>query len=67
MLQTVFDHVINQIIIYVDKQLDEVQEKGLGVKAILLVGGFGSNKYMHKRLKNAHQADGIQVLQVNGA
>lgn len=67
MLRTVFDHVINQIVSLVDKQIDEVQERGQRVKAILLVGGFGSNTYMWKRLKNGHRGDGIQVLHVNGA
>ncbi|KAL8798869.1 MAG: hypothetical protein Q9182_006325 [Xanthomendoza sp. 2 TL-2023] len=67
MLKTVFDHVINQINNLVDNQIEEVAEQDLQVKAILLVGGFGASKYMHQRLKDAHQGDGIQVLQVNGA
>ncbi|KAF2200940.1 actin-like ATPase domain-containing protein [Delitschia confertaspora ATCC 74209] len=67
MLRTVFDFVINQIVNLVDNQIDEVQERGQRVKAILLVGGFGSSKYMYQRLKNAHRGVGIQVLQVNGA
>jgi len=36
-------------------------------QAILLVGGFGANKYLYQRLKDAHQSEGIEVLQVNGA
>lgn len=36
----------------------------LSCKAVLLVGGFGSNKYLHKRLKDAHNNNGIEVLKV---
>jgi hypothetical protein len=67
MLRTVFDHVINQIVNLVDKQVDEVQERGQRVRAILLVGGFGANRYMHQRLKSAHPGGAVQVLQVSGA
>lgn len=63
MLKTVFDHVINQIVKLVDKQVDEVQEGGHKVRAVLLVGGFGSNRYMYQRLKSASK----EVLQVSGA
>ncbi|KAH7125733.1 hypothetical protein B0J11DRAFT_506551 [Dendryphion nanum] len=66
-LKTVFDHVIGQIMRLVEKQIDEAQEKGNHVKAILLVGGFGTNRYMHRQLKDAHKRSGIQVLQNNGA
>ncbi|KAF2870470.1 hypothetical protein BDV95DRAFT_607638 [Massariosphaeria phaeospora] len=66
-LQTVFDHVIGQIMRLVEKQIDEVQERGNRAKAILLVGGFGTNRYMHRRLKEAYRRSQIQVLQNNGA
>ncbi|KAF1830154.1 actin-like ATPase domain-containing protein [Decorospora gaudefroyi] len=66
-LKTVFDHVIGQIMRLVEKQIDDAQENGNCVKAILLVGGFGTNRYMHKQLKDAHKKSGIQVLQNNGA
>lgn len=43
-------------------------------KAVLLVGGFGSSKYLHKRLKDAYPSKctngkgGVQVLKVmNGS
>ncbi|KAH8690418.1 hypothetical protein GQ44DRAFT_833025 [Phaeosphaeriaceae sp. PMI808] len=62
-LKTIFDHVIGQIMRLVEKQLDMVQDKGGKVKAILLVGGFGTNRYMHQRLKDAHSNSGIVVLQ----
>ncbi|KAF2643572.1 actin-like ATPase domain-containing protein [Massarina eburnea CBS 473.64] len=66
-LQTVFDHVIGQIMRLVEKQIDEAQERGNRVKAILLVGGFGTNRYMHRRLKEAYKRSQIQILQNNGA
>lgn len=34
---------------------------------MLLVGGFGANKYLHNRLKTSHKSKNIEVLQVNGA
>ncbi|RDI80134.1 hypothetical protein Vi05172_g9924 [Venturia inaequalis] len=67
MVRTIFDHIIGKILILVDNQIDEVRAKDLTVKAILLVGGFGANKYLYTRLTDAHQNDGVKVLQVNGA
>ncbi|KAJ4352430.1 uncharacterized protein N0V89_007778 [Didymosphaeria variabile] len=63
-LRTLFDHVINQIVVLVENQVDEAQVDGQRVKAILLVGGFGTNHYMHKRLKDAHNKEGIEVFKV---
>jgi tRNA A37 threonylcarbamoyltransferase TsaD len=34
-------------------------------KAILLVGGFGTNRYMLQQLKDAHESSHIKVLQPN--
>lgn len=34
---------------------------------MLLVGGFGANKYLHNRSKTSHKSKNIEVLQVNGA
>ncbi|KAL1794655.1 hypothetical protein ACET3X_006471 [Alternaria dauci] len=65
-LQTLFDHVINKIMVLVERQIDTAQDKGQNVQAVLLVGGFGTNKYIYKRLKNSHRGDGIEVLQVPG-
>ncbi|KAL8838117.1 MAG: hypothetical protein Q9170_002258 [Blastenia crenularia] len=36
-------------------------------QSILLVGGFGENRYLYDRLLKCHSSDGIQVMQVNGA
>ncbi|KAH7081489.1 hypothetical protein BKA63DRAFT_462626 [Paraphoma chrysanthemicola] len=66
-LKTIFDHVIGKILRLVEKQIDEVLDRGSQVKSILLVGGFGTNRYMHQQLKEAHHSSGTQVLQNNGA
>lgn len=65
-LKTIFDHVIGQILRLVEKQIDEVSDKGNFVKAILLVGGFGTNRYMHQQLNEAYRTIGIRVLQTTG-
>ncbi|KAI1660440.1 hypothetical protein F4813DRAFT_400656 [Daldinia decipiens] len=67
MLRTVFDHICGQIDTLVQNQTMEVQGRGLKVKAILLVGGFGESKYLHSRLENAYTSEGVRVLQVDGA
>lgn len=64
-LKTIFDHVIGKILRLVEKQIDEVKERGSDVKAILLVGGFGTNRYMHQQLKEAYKRGGTQVLQID--
>lgn len=66
-LKTIFDHVIGRIMRLVEQQITESQAKGNKVKAILLVGGFGTNRYMHHQLTEAHKRAGIQVLQNHGA
>ncbi|KAG9188814.1 hypothetical protein G6011_07519 [Alternaria panax] len=66
-LQTLFDHVINKIMVLVDRQIDTSLDNGQPIKAVLLVGGFGTSKYVHKRLKNAHGGGGgIEILQATG-
>ncbi|KAG9206733.1 hypothetical protein G6514_000018 [Epicoccum nigrum] len=65
-LKTIFDHVIGKILRLVEKQIDEVRDRGSDVKAILLVGGFGTNRYMHQQLNVAYKKTGIKVLQTNG-
>ncbi|KAF1348323.1 hypothetical protein EJ07DRAFT_160131 [Lizonia empirigonia] len=65
MLKTTFDHIIGQVLRLVEKQITEVGDRGNDVKAILLVGGFGTNRYMHKQLDEAYKTLGIKVLQTN--
>ncbi|KPM39250.1 hypothetical protein AK830_g7310 [Neonectria ditissima] len=67
MLRTVFDYVCGQIDNLVQEQVNQVEDRALKVKAILLVGGFGSSKYLHQRLERSYSSLGIKVLQVDGA
>ncbi|KAK6532128.1 hypothetical protein TWF694_003289 [Orbilia ellipsospora] len=62
---TIFDHVCNKIDTLVENQVKQVKAEGLKVKAILLVGGFGSSKYLHSRLDKIYRQRGINVLQAN--
>ncbi|KAI0517987.1 hypothetical protein F5B22DRAFT_654313 [Xylaria bambusicola] len=67
MLRTIFDHIYCQIDTLVQNQVSQVQAKNLVVKSILLVGGFGGNRYIHSRLEAAYRSQNIRVLQVEGA
>lgn len=67
MIKTVFDYVTGQVIQLVQDQVSEVQSEELEVRSILLVGGFGSNRYLHHRLETSYRSKNISVLQVNGA
>ncbi|KAI1123685.1 hypothetical protein F5Y10DRAFT_285795 [Nemania abortiva] len=66
-LRTIFDHIYCHIDNLVQKQVQEVQEKDLVVKSILLVGGFGGNRYIHNRLEATYRSKGIRILQVDDA
>lgn len=37
------------------------------IQSILLVGGFGGNRYIHDRLEAAYSSQNIRVLQVDSA
>ncbi|KAE8449886.1 hypothetical protein EG329_007363 [Mollisiaceae sp. DMI_Dod_QoI] len=64
-IRTLFDQVCSQVEDLVEKQIDEVEEKGFAVKAVLLVGGFGASRYLHHRLENGYKnrQKEIQVIQ----
>ncbi|KAF7958371.1 hypothetical protein EAE96_001920 [Botrytis aclada] len=72
-LKDIFDPIIADIKIKVHEQVQEVMKKRLSenhpnaekVKAILLVGGFGSSKYLKSQLVEDHPA--IQVIQPHDA
>ncbi|KJZ69823.1 hypothetical protein HIM_10776 [Hirsutella minnesotensis 3608] len=67
MLRTVFDQVCEQIVRLVQNQMTEIRSNDLAPKAILLVGGFGSSKYLHHRLESSYTGQDIVVLQIEGA
>lgn len=76
-LQRIFDPIIQHILRLVDDQVTSARQKrgGQGVKAIFLVGGFGSSRYLKERLEQVYKPQNIQVVQppdawgaiVNGA
>jgi hypothetical protein len=65
----IFEPLITQIIQLVAEQVSNVRikrmsdnhPKGKEIKAIFLVGGFGSSQYLKKRLENANSD--IQIIQ----
>jgi hypothetical protein len=67
MLESLFSYVCGQIECLVQNQIAAVGEKDLAVKSILLVGGFGSSKFLHRRLEQAYAGTKISVLQVEGS
>ncbi|MCJ1459513.1 hypothetical protein MMC28_009892 [Mycoblastus sanguinarius] len=66
-IRVVFDHISLKISALVADQIAEVSGKGLTVKATLLVGGFGENRYLYDHIEKCHAKDAIQVMQVNRA
>ena len=52
--------MVDQIISLVTQQVSKVRTKGGNVKAILLVGGFGSSEYLFKRL-SSHTYGGLKI------
>ncbi|KAJ0108760.1 hypothetical protein J7T55_011251 [Diaporthe amygdali] len=64
-LQGVFDPIIEDILQLVDNQVQAARRKrgGRRLKGIFLVGGFGSNRYLKRRLHEVYEPQGIQVIQ----
>ncbi|THV48951.1 hypothetical protein BGAL_0219g00150 [Botrytis galanthina] len=68
-LKLIFDPVIADIIVKVNKQVQDVIAKRISdnhpkaktIKAIILVGGFGCSEYLKSQLDQAHPT--IQVIQ----
>ncbi|KAK2071325.1 hypothetical protein P8C59_005759 [Phyllachora maydis] len=60
----VFEPIIQEIQRLVQAQ---IRASDRTIKAVLLVGGFGTSTYLRERLTNQLQAQGIKVLQVEGA
>lgn len=56
--------MVDRVISLVSQQVSKVKEQGENVKAILLVGGFGSSEYLRKRLaEHTYGGRMIDVLQ----
>ena len=55
-LKGIYDPVVTRILILVQKQLDAIENTHPGrAVPILLVGGFGSSKYLKRRLEERFQ------------
>ncbi|KAL9038348.1 MAG: hypothetical protein Q9180_003194, partial [Flavoplaca navasiana] len=61
-LYDIFEPVIQDILDLVWQQIQTTKKANLDVKAVLLIGGFGENGYLYKRLEQAMTPEGIQVL-----
>ncbi|KAL8971527.1 MAG: hypothetical protein Q9183_001011 [Haloplaca sp. 2 TL-2023] len=57
----IFDPVMKQISSLVTKQIVDTTKAGSKVKAIVMVGGFGENVYLRKRLLDLVREQGIEV------
>ncbi|KAJ3494688.1 hypothetical protein NLG97_g3918 [Lecanicillium saksenae] len=60
-LKGIFDPVVREILRLIQDQVLRVELKKKIVKAIFLVGGFGTSQYLRKKVEKAHQ--GIKVVQ----
>ncbi|KAF2193120.1 actin-like ATPase domain-containing protein [Zopfia rhizophila CBS 207.26] len=64
----IFENVTSQIRALVNDQIRRVKEKeGKWPKAVILVGGFGSCRYLFNLLKMENKGRGIEVYKSNGA
>ncbi|KAJ5559517.1 actin-like ATPase domain-containing protein [Penicillium frequentans] len=60
-IEEVFEPIVSRVDELVRAQLEKVARVQLNAKAIVLVGGFGSSRYLFQRLKNSNSS--ITVLQ----
>ncbi|GAB1312154.1 hypothetical protein MFIFM68171_02364 [Madurella fahalii] len=68
-MRTLFDYVCDGVVNLVEDQVKEVEGQRETVKAVLLAGGFGDNKYLGHRIRSAMQsrANQVQVIQMHDA
>ena len=50
-IRTIFEPVIQNILELINDQIGRVRGRNRSVKAVLLVGGFGSNEYLKSRIE----------------
>ncbi|GAB1315554.1 hypothetical protein MFIFM68171_05764 [Madurella fahalii] len=60
-LRTLFDPVCNQVVALVNEQIRAVRAQNHEVKKVLLVGGFGANKYLHERIQAAEEVRNADI------
>lgn len=63
----IFDSVVSKVRALVNQQIDLVEAReGTLPKAVVLVGGFGSCRYLYSTLHAEHNPRGIEVYQSSG-
>lgn len=66
-VRQIFEEVISQIRVLVNEQIDAIEEKeGKLPKAVVLVGGFGSCRYLYNLLSLENKHRGMEVYQSPG-
>ncbi|RAL01421.1 Hsp70 family protein [Aspergillus ibericus CBS 121593] len=60
-IKAIFDPIVGEVQTLVCDQVTKARASGTSVKAILLVGGFGSSEYLYQCIQKAH--DPIIVMQ----
>jgi len=55
-LQGIFEPVIKEILRLIQEQIDRVNEENKRVSSIIMVGGFGSSTYLHKKVEELAKA-----------
>ncbi|KAL8904290.1 MAG: hypothetical protein Q9171_007106 [Xanthocarpia ochracea] len=60
-LYNIFEPIVQDVLGLVRQQIEATKRAELSVKAILLVGGFGENSYLHKRLCASVSSENIEV------
>ncbi|KAL8748178.1 MAG: hypothetical protein Q9184_007499, partial [Pyrenodesmia sp. 2 TL-2023] len=57
----IFEPLILQVVALVRQQVDATKARAARVRAVLMVGGFGENTYLRKRIEEAIADDGIEM------
>ncbi|KAL8992491.1 MAG: hypothetical protein Q9188_007572, partial [Gyalolechia gomerana] len=60
-LYEIFEPVIKKITNLVNQQIEATEATNVTVRAIVMVGGFSENEYLHKRICQAVEHQGIEV------
>ncbi|KAF3931845.1 hypothetical protein ABW19_dt0203457 [Dactylella cylindrospora] len=61
LLEGIFDPLCYRVMTLIEDQLEMLEEKQKRAKLLVLVGGFGDNKYLQKYLRAPSRAKGLQM------
>ncbi|KAJ5782155.1 hypothetical protein N7457_003929 [Penicillium paradoxum] len=61
-IQKTFTEVFAEIDILLDDQIQSARDKGLSVKGIILVGGFGTSPYLSRHLEDRYKYKNLKVI-----